>query len=79
MTSTKPSKPVLRLHPPYDTGRVKIGLAFAPVQQGPLDADMHLLQTALLGPRSSIRTTFFERLVHRLAALLPLSPWRHHG
>lgn len=77
MTSTKPSKPVLRLHPPYDTGRVKIGLAFAPVQQGPLDADMHLLQTALLGPRSSIRTTLFERLVHRLAAFLSMSLRRH--
>ena len=79
MTSIKPSKPVLRLCPPYDNGKVKIGLAFYPVQQGPLDADMHLLQTALLGPRSSIRTTLSERLVHRLSALLPLSPWRHHG
>lgn len=79
MVSIKPSKPVLRLRPPYDNGKVKIGLAFYPVQQGPLDADMHLLQTALLGPRSSVRTTLSERLVHRLSALLPLSPWRHHG
>ena len=79
MVSIKPSKPVLRLRPPYDNGKVKIGLAFYPVQQGPLDADMHLLQTALLGPRSSIRITLSERLVHRLSALLPLSPWRHHG
>ena len=77
MVSIKPSKPVLRLRPPYDNGKVKIGLAFYPVQQGPLDADMHLLQTALLGPRSSIRTTLFERLVHRLAAFLSMSLRRH--
>lgn len=63
-------EPRTRLHPPYDTGKVKIGLAYFPVQQGPLSADMFRLQTALLGPRVSIRVTWFERVWHWLQRLV---------
>jgi hypothetical protein len=63
-----------RLVPPYDNGKVRIGYAYVWYQRDLLDSDMYDLQTALLGPRSSIRTTWSERLV---AALSSLSLWRH--
>ena len=73
-----PQEPRLRLHPPYDTGKVRIGWCYFPVQRNLLDADMYRLQTALLGPRSSIRTTALERLAYRLRGPLSfLSLWRH--
>lgn len=46
-----PKKPAARSIPPYDTGKVRVGLVFFPVQRGPLCADMHRLQTALLSGR----------------------------
>jgi len=53
--------PAGRLVPPYDTGKVKIGLAYAFYQPWTPSADMYRLQSALLA-RSSIRVTWFERL-----------------
>ena len=61
-----------RLVPPYDNGKVKIGLAYVLYQSWRPSRDMYDLQTALLGPRSSIRTTWPERFVHRLSNLLSL-------
>jgi hypothetical protein len=43
---TKP--PVGRPTPPYDTGKVKIGLAYVPAQPWSPSRDAYNLQTALL-------------------------------
>ena len=37
--------------PPYDTGKVKIGLLYQPRQYNEYSADQELLQRALLGER----------------------------
>ena len=46
MRPTKP--PVGRSVPPYDTGKVKIGLAYVPTQPWSPSRDAYNLQTALL-------------------------------
>ena len=50
MSPTKPPVgPVLRRPtPPYDTGKVKIGLAYVPAQTWSPSRDAYNLQTALL-------------------------------
>jgi hypothetical protein len=48
MQPTKP--PVGRSVPPYDTGKVKIGLAYVPSQPWSPSRDAYNLQTALLSP-----------------------------
>ena len=64
-----------RLVPPYDNGRVKIGLAYVHYQVWRPGSDMYRLQSALLGPRSTIHVTWFERFRASLDNLL--SHWRH--
>ena len=44
----QPTKP--RPTPPYDTGKVKIGLAYVPSQPWSPSRDAYNLQTALLSP-----------------------------
>jgi hypothetical protein len=45
----QPTKPLLsRPTPPYDTGKVKIGLAYVPAQPWSPSRDAYNLQTALL-------------------------------
>ena len=47
----QPTKPLLpRPTPPYDTGKVKIGLAYSPAQPWSPSRDAYNLQTALLSP-----------------------------
>ena len=47
----QPTKPLLpRPTPPYDTGKVKIGLAYVPAQPWSPSRDAYNLQTALLSP-----------------------------
>jgi hypothetical protein len=47
----QPTKsPVGRSVPPYDTGKVKIGLAYVPSQPWSPSRDAYNLQTALLSP-----------------------------
>jgi hypothetical protein len=48
MQPTKP--PVGRSVPPYDTGKVKIGIAYVPSQPWSPSRDAYNLQTALLSP-----------------------------
>ena len=50
MSPTKPPvrPPVGRLTPPYDTGKVKIGLLYVPTQPWSPGRDSYDLQTALL-------------------------------
>ena len=65
-------KPAARSIPPYDTGKVRIGLVFFPVQRGPLCADMHRLQTALLRPgsRSVAPVSRFDAVLYRFRNIL---------
>jgi hypothetical protein len=45
----QPTKPLVgRSVPPYDTGKVKIGLAYVPAQPWSPSRDAYNLQTALL-------------------------------
>jgi hypothetical protein len=45
----RPTKPLVgRSVPPYDTGKVKIGLAYVPAQPWSPSRDAYNLQTALL-------------------------------
>ena len=74
-TDLQKTPPRPRLVPPYDNGKVKIGLAYVFYQSWRPSRDMYDLQTALLGPRSSIRTTWPERFRAGLDDLL--SHWRH--
>lgn len=74
-SGTPQKPPRARTVPPLDNGKVKIGLLYFPTQSWHPSRDMYTLQSALLGPRSSIRVTVFDRL-H--AALNTLSHWRHH-
>ena len=71
---TSPEARLGRLVPPYDTGKVRIGYAYVQYQSWVPGRDMYRLQSALLGPRSSIRVTWLDRLV---GCLTSLSPWRH--
>jgi hypothetical protein len=48
MQPTKP--PVRRSVPPYNTGKVLIGLAYVPAQPWSPSRDAYNLQTALLSP-----------------------------
>lgn len=59
MQPTKPS--VSRPTPPYDTGKVKIGLCYTPDSNWSASRDSFALQTALLSARA-VRPTFMERL-----------------
>lgn len=59
-------KVILREHPPYDTGKVRIGLAYFPTQPLYIDRDMYRVQSAFLGPRS-VHRSFLDRLVHCVA------------
>ena len=63
MQPTKP--PVRRSVPPYDTGKVKIGLAYVPSQPWSPSRDAYNLQTALLSPargRGPVSTRLFAFL-----------------
>lgn len=55
------SRPSIRVVPPYDTGKVKIGLAHIRQQSWSPDRDACLLQSALL-PRPPVRETLTDRL-----------------
>lgn len=63
MSPTKPPvrPPVRRPTPPYDTGKVKIGLCYTPGPNWSASRDSYNLQTALLSAHT-IRPTFMERL-----------------
>jgi hypothetical protein len=61
MQPTKPLPAPIRAIPPYNTGRVLIGLAHIRTQPWSPDHDACLLQSALL-PRSAVRETLRERL-----------------
>ena len=67
-----PKKPAARSIPPYDTGKVRIGLVFFPVQRGPLCEDMHRLQTALLcsGSHSVAPVSRFDAVLYRFRNIL---------
>lgn len=64
MSPTKPTVgPILtRPTPPYDTGKVKIGLCYTPGPNWSASRDSLLLQSALLS-RPLDRPTLTERLV----------------
>jgi len=47
--------------PPYDTGKVKIGLCYTPPATRYVDSDDFAVQSALL-PVSVVRLTFAERV-----------------
>lgn len=60
MSPTKPPA-LARPTPPYDTGKVKIGLLYVPPPNWSASRDSYNLQTALLsGP--AIRPSFTDRL-----------------
>jgi hypothetical protein len=67
MQPTKP--PVGRPVPPYDTGKVKVGLLYIPTQPWSPSRDAYNLQTALLspvrgrGPRASFLFGFLKGYV----------------
>lgn len=67
MQPTKP--PVGRPTPPYDTGKVKIGLTYVPAQPWSPSRDAYNLQTALLsraegrGPVASRLFSFLRNFV----------------
>jgi hypothetical protein len=61
MQPTKPLPAPIRAIPPYDTGKVKIGLVHVRRQPWSPDRDACLLQSALL-PRSAVRETLSDRL-----------------
>ncbi len=53
-------RPLPRPTPPYNTGKVKIGLLYVPPPNWSASRDSFALQTALLSP--AIRPTFPARL-----------------
>ena len=58
----QPTKPLLpRPTPPYDTGKVKIGLLYVPPPNWSASRDSFALQTALLS-ETTIRPSFTDRL-----------------
>lgn len=78
MESNKsPQRPIVRVSTPFDTGKVKVGLCYFPVQSWSPGRDMYTLQTALLGSRSVVRLTWWERLRSRLVSFAALF-WSHH-
>lgn len=54
--------PLSRPTPPYDTGKVKIGLCYTPGPNWSVSRDSFDLQTALL-PRAAVRPSLSDRLV----------------
>ena len=58
-------------HPPYDTGKVKIGLAYQRRQNADLSADGERLQTALLDTKQA-RDERTERLFMRCLYVIGL-------
>jgi len=48
--------------PPYDTGKVKIGLYYTPPRRCPVSRDALLLQSALLSTPFN-RPSLFDRLI----------------
>ena len=64
-----PSGPSIRSLPPYNTGRVQIGLAHIRRQPWSPDRDSYALQTALL-PRSVVRETLYDRFVSFLRSFV---------
>lgn len=62
---------VVRSVPPYDTGKVKIGLAYIPRQKSVSDPDLDWLQGVLLsGSRSVVRGTWWEEAGRRFRDFL---------
>jgi hypothetical protein len=62
MQPTKPPvRPLSRPTPPYDTGKVKIGLCYTAPPNWSASRDSFALQTALLSA-TAIRPTLLERL-----------------
>lgn len=80
MDTDKTPRPVrpARSVPPYDTGKVQIGLLYIPRQRELPDADMSRLQTALLatapGPRSLPHDMPFEAVVERIRNIVRALP-----
>jgi hypothetical protein len=67
MSPTKPpvAPAMARSTPPYNTGKVKIGLAYVPAQPWSPIRDAYSLQTALLSPvrgRGPVSTRLFAFL-----------------
>jgi Tfp pilus assembly protein PilF len=54
--------------PPYDTGKVKIGLLYQPRQENEYSTDQVLLQKALLGDKDSDQVDLILAIVY--AAIL---------
>ena len=69
-------KSISRAHPPYDTGKVKIGLCYSPLSTWSPGRDAYRLQSALLA-RPVVRMTLWERARARFVAFLTLF-WSHH-
>jgi hypothetical protein len=73
MQPTKPlpgsSASSVRSLPPYNTGRVQIGLAHIRRQSWSPDRDSYALQTALL-PRSAVRDSLRTRFVSFLRSFV---------
>jgi hypothetical protein len=70
MQSTKPLPGLsVRSLPPYNTGKVLIGLAHIRTQSWSPDHDSYLLQTALL-PRSAVRDSLPTRFVSFLRSFV---------
>jgi len=69
----QPTKPLpglsIRSLPPYNTGRVQIGLAHIRRQPWSPDRDSYALQTALL-PRSAVRETLSDRFASFLRSFV---------
>lgn len=66
----QPTKsPIRRAVPPYDTGKVKIGLAYAYAQPWSPSRDSYDLQTALL-PRSAVPLPFSARVASFLRSFV---------
>jgi hypothetical protein len=70
MQPTKPLPgPSVRSLPPYNTGRVQIGLAHIRRQSWSPDRDSYALQTALL-PRSAVRDSLRTRFASFLRSFV---------
>jgi hypothetical protein len=59
--SVGPARPLLRPTPPYDTGKVKIGICYTAPPNWSASRDSYNLQSALLSAHT-IRPTPMERL-----------------
>jgi hypothetical protein len=70
MQPTKPpAAPLLRPTPPYDTGKVKIGLCYTAPPNWSASRDSYNLQSALLSAHT-IRPTPMERLASFLRSFV---------